>query len=171
MEKTIIKSALIGGILVFIVSLIFWRVLPIEHHKCFINQPAVAGLVQQNAPAGGVYEANPYNLQTPSSSKDPYIFAIVNYHGKMAPILSQILSLIEHIITAGLIAYLVLKLKNRNFAKIVSFITIIGVILAIGGEFRYVIWAGFPLAYFLWCSANLIVGWYVAALGMARYLK
>ena len=57
MQKTLLKSAVIGGLIVFIWGLFSWMVFP-WHQSClnkFSNESEVADVLRDNAPKPGMY--------------------------------------------------------------------------------------------------------------------
>lgn len=166
MKKTIIKCAIIGGIIVFIVNFFAWRAVPMMKPMHFQNEQAVSDTIKENAPSDGVYVIHPSD-----KSNAPYFYGTVQYQNKHCLGMTMVLSLIGQIVIAGLITWLLLKTKGLGFNQKVGFITIVGVIIAISSDFTYFNWAGFPLSITLFSFVEQIVAWFIAGYAMAKFMK
>ncbi|MBS0652906.1 MAG: hypothetical protein JSR39_05175 [Verrucomicrobia bacterium] len=166
MKKTIIKCAIVGGIIVFIVNCFAWRAVPMMKPMHFQNENAVSDVLKENAPADGVYVIRPSE-----KSDSPYFYGTVKYHNKHCLGMTMALSLIGQIVIAGLITWLLLKTKGLAFGQKVGFITVVGVIIAISSDFTYFNWAGFPLCITLFSFVEQIVAWFLAGYAMTKLMK
>jgi hypothetical protein len=75
------------------------------------------------------------------------------------------------LVEAILAAWLLAQAGLATYGARVAFVTVIGVVAAILSEAPYWNWYSFPLDYSLVNAAMQIVGFFVAGLAMAAYLR
>ncbi len=187
MSKNQLKCALIGGLIVFIWGLFSWMVFP-WHQKClkkFTNESDVADVIRDNAPVEGVYVLpNTFAYRDGNTSqgeisrgmemleKGPFMFASIKPNGigkmTMGPF---IISLIIQIIGAFIATWLLMQTKNLSFRNRVGFVTLFGLGVAILGRLPDWNWWGFSFGYVLINIVDLVIGWFLAGLGIAKVLK
>jgi hypothetical protein len=186
MSKTLLKAAVLGGLIVFVWGMFSWMIFP-WHQSClkkFTHESEVASVIRDNAPVSGVYvlpDTFAYNEHTSHAEmargkemmeRGPFMFATVrsNGMGKMT-LRPFIFSLIIQIIGALIVTWMLMQTKGLIFWKQVRFITLFGLGVAILGELPDWNWWGFSCAYVCINIADLVIGWFLAGLGIAKVLK
>ncbi len=186
MQKTLLKSALIGGLIVFIWGLFSWMVFP-WHQTClnkFDSESEVASTIRDNAPVSGMYvlpNTFAYNDKTSQSDMDrgmrmmqngPFVFASVRPHGMggmtVAPF---IIALIIQIIGAFIVSWMLLHTKGLHHKKQVGFVTLFGLSIGILGQLPDWNWWGFSACYVITNIIDLVVSWFLAGLAMVKVLR
>ncbi len=179
MKKSMMKGALWGGVIVFLWGTISWMILPWHGMTInkFHNEGPLAFLIEQSAPHSGVY-ALPYPWITEGTSKEeikeemeqgPLVFAAVRKEGMGNSFKAIVLSLLADIIAAFFIMWLLLKTRGLIYAQRVGFITMVGLVVALLGNFPNWNWWGFSNSYTLVAMLDVVVAWFFASLAMARY--
>ncbi len=171
MNKSLVKSAIAGGVIVFIWMVISWTVLP--WHKSgmqfFSNPNQVAKVITENTRDGGLYFLP---AQSNNSEVKPYIFTVVRPEGMDYNSFKPLaISLVIQLIAAYIIAWLVSQTKGFNYRKKVTFITVMGLFAAIVGELPAWNWMGYPAVATLLMMLDLVIAWFLAGLAMGKLLK
>jgi hypothetical protein len=161
-------------------------ILPLHNavFKKFDDEGSVAHAIRNNAPVSGVYILpNTYSYGSSTSSEDmergmslmqngPTMFACVQVQGMGARTLRPfVVSLIIQIIGAGIVSWMVLQTKGLNFKQRVGFTTLYGVAIWVLGILPGWNWWGFSAAYTFFFLFNLVVGWFLAGLAIAKICK
>lgn len=173
MKHALIKSALIGGLIVFIWGMISWVVLPFHKSSIghFQDEQAVAQVIQQNVYSSGVYRI-PSSPSMSQQQNMPYVFASVRLEGRMFSMpVAIVMELIASIVAAGLITWLLLQTKGLRYGKKVAFVTVVGLIVGILSQVPAWTWLNFPGSNALLCLIDLIIGWFLAGLAIGKIVK
>ncbi|MBS0603891.1 MAG: hypothetical protein JSS60_02510 [Verrucomicrobia bacterium] len=186
MSRTNLKAAIIGGLIVFIWGMFSWMVFPWHQStlKKFTDESEVADVIKDNAPVAGVYvlpNTFAYSEKTSHSEmtkgmkmmeNGPFMFATVKPNG-MGPMTMGpfVFSLILQIVGAFIVTWMLMQTKGLSFKKKVGFVTLFGVSIAILGQLPEWNWWGFSGCYVTTNMADLIVGWFLAGLGIAKVLQ
>jgi hypothetical protein len=184
MVNNLIKCSLIGGIILFLWSAFFWVVLPwnVCQRMHFSDEQEVAKVIKNNAPQSGIYvlpnlhqhENNPEAMKMAKERMHhgPFVFAAVSLHGKNHMLMKAMAqSLIYKIIIAGFVAWLLLQTTKLGYKKSVKFVTIAGLATALAATVPYSIWFGFSGAFLFCMVIELVIGWFLAALAIAKLSK
>ncbi len=181
MGKALIKGSLLGGIIFFIWIMISWMVLPwhCQFMKTFKNETAVANTLMENTENDGIYllpnlcDKNvDLEERTQSMKKGPVIFASIQRYGSnIDSIAPYVTSLIIQFIGAFLIAYLLSLAKNLNYLCRVWFVTLIGLTIGVLGALPNWNWWGFSFDYVLIEILDYVIGWFLAGLVIAAFVK
>lgn len=171
MTKMFFKSSLTGGIILFIWNAISWMVLPwhmmtIQH---FQNEPAVSQAIQHNATTSGIYLL-PLQYSV-NNANSPMIFASVHLQGMGSMNSALIIQFIIQIAGAFLVTWLLSKTKNLSYWGRVKFIFVFALAAAIITELPYWNWFAFSTGYTLVGIADILLGWFLAGLAMAKIVK
>ncbi len=188
MQKSLIKCGVVGGIVVFIWGMISWMVLPwhtMTMNK-FTHEELVAHVIEQNAPKSGIY-VFPYMHTGSSSEKEskkemteakemmktgPLVFASVKLGGMHGGLVRHIIgSLVIQIVGALLISWLLFQTKGLKYFKQVWFVASVGLVVGILGHLPAWNWMGFAWNYTLVCVLDLLIGWFLAGLVIAKLAK
>jgi hypothetical protein len=120
----------------------------------------------------GLYFAPDNMANKPSAAAGP--FALVSFTPKAPTGLSPAQLAFEffsELVEAILAAWLLAQAALSTYGARVAFVTVIGVVAAILSEAPYWNWYSFPLDFSLTNAAMQIVGFLVAGLAMAAYLR
>ena len=132
----------------------------------------IAQVSDAAAGKAGLYVFPDYMSKTPSAARGP--FAIVSFTPDaptgLAP-MNLVLEFLSELVEAIIAAWLLSQAALASYGARVGFVTGIGVIGAILAEAPYWNWYSFPLDYSLTNAVMQIVGFFVAGLVMAWYLK
>lgn len=186
MSKSLFKCAAIGGLIVFIWGMLSWMVFP-WHKNCFqkfVDEKSVAQVIQQNAPADGIYilpNTMGYTDQTSKEQissgmelleKGPFVFASVRKQG-VGRITAKpfILNLVTQMIGAWIVAWMLMQAKGLKFKKQVAFVTLFGLGVGVLSQLPDWNWRGFSCCYVLVHLFDYIVGWFLAGLAIAKLNK
>lgn len=201
MNKTLVKCAILGGIVVFVWGMVSWMVLPwhMMSMKRFDDESAVARTLQNNTSESGVYvlpnfykgdkmssgahgskgsgyEA-PSTMDRMKSGKEamrqgPFVFAMVRKEGmnpdSAAPFIA---GLIVQIIAAGFITWLLMMTKAMSYMRQVTFVATIGLIAGLIAIMPHWVWCGFPFGFAAMGTIDLIIGWFLGGLVIAKLRK
>ena len=167
--KTYIKSGVLAGIVLFFWGAFSWMVLPWHDatlHR-FVDGQAVSNGLQDNALQSGIY-VTPMGMD--HAGQQAYVFASVHLEGmpsSMVPAL--IISLCIQIIAAILIAYLLSKTTGLTYYNRVRFVALFGLAAGIVTHLPYWNWFCFDATYTIVMMADLVIGWVLAGLVLAKF--
>lgn len=182
MMRKVIKCGLIGGLVLFIWSAIFWMVFAC-HNKymmSFSDERDVASVIVDNAPKSGIYILPCPNSKDPEQMKKfeekmtqgPFVYAAVKLEGKNPHMGGSMLaSFILKAAAACLVTWLLIQARALEFRKAVKFVTVVGVVVGILVAFPHAIWFGFPAGYVVCSLIDTIVGWFLAGVAIAKFVK
>jgi hypothetical protein len=185
-KKKLVRGAFIGGVIVFLWCLLSWMLLPWHasaFHK-FTDEDSVAQAIRNNAPASGIYllpNTYAYDASTSPSEMEkgmsmmqngPTMFASVQVEGMGEKTIQPFfVSLIIQILGAGIVTWMLLHNRGLNYAKRVWFVTLYGIAVGILGVFPAWNWWSLSGTYVLSLFFDLIVGWFLAGLAIAKICK
>ena len=179
--KTLL-AAILGGMLVFAWNGVSWVVLKWHEPtvRTLMDEAQVAQVLVDNAPVSGIYvlpnqmAANPPGTDALEPAPDntdsasPFAFIAFSREGMPTQMNRQYAyALISSILTALLIVILVRAADVLGYFMRVLFITTIGVVIALGGRLQNWIWWHFPADFMQLDCADIVIGWFIAALVMA----
>lgn len=186
LSKSLLKSALLGGLIVFVWGLVSWMVLPM-HKFCFhkfTNESSVASAIKENAPQKGIYILpNTYGYDENASQSEmrkaiemtdhgPFMFASVVPTGMSRNMAGPlVLSFIIQVIGAFIISWMLSRTKGLTFWHKVKFVTIFGLGVGVLGLLPSWNWLGFPGGYVFVNVVDLIIGWFLAGLAIAKLVR
>lgn len=186
MQNTLFKSALIGGLIVFIWGLFSWMVFP-WHQAClnkFSSESEVASVIRDNAPVPGMYvlpNTFAYNEGTSQHEmargmemmeKGPFMFAAVRPHGMGKMTIGPfIASLIIQFIGALIVSWMLMQTKGLNRRQQIGFVTLFGLSIGVLGQLPNWNWWGFSGCYAIINMIDLIISWFLAGIGIVKVMK
>lgn len=187
MWKPIAIGSIVGGVIVFIWGAISWMLLPwhLTSMQQFRSEWVMSKTIALSAPKSGIYILpNVYTHEAGLSKEDlkkhiqegkekmkngPLVFASVQLEGKdfesPAPYIG---SLIIQIVGAFGISWLLSQTRQLSYFKKVGFVTAIGLIAGILAYLPTINWWGFPVGYVTVQMLDLIIGWFLAGLALAK---
>ncbi|HAZ15808.1 MAG TPA: hypothetical protein DCY54_04165 [Parachlamydiales bacterium] len=187
--KTLLRCAILGGLIVFLWGTFSWTVLPWHQNsfKQFKNEEKVANAIRENAVEEGIYllpsmfaydkhESKGESKQRAAEGKDkmmrgPVMFASIKPFG-IDPNLARpmFVGVLLNMVGAFLISWIVSKIKS-DFWGYTGYVTLIGVIVGILSFFPEWNWWNFPLSYAMVGLMDLLIGWFLAGMFIARFLS
>lgn len=174
MWKSLIRCSFIAGIVVFLWAMLSWVVLPM--HNMTINafaQPSeVESCLTKYAPHDGIYVLPGMDAKKEDLAGKPFIFVNIRRGVDLGNMAGQLTcSIITQIIGAFLITYLLIRAKVTRYWNRVWFVTAIAAIAAILGTLPAWTWWHFPGMWTFLESFDLIVGWFIGGLVIAKLVK
>lgn len=169
----IIRSALVGGIVLFVWGFVWWTVLPWHRMtlKTFNHEWALLPWVSAASNGSGIYLL-PSPSSKPGASQaeaSKHAFAFVAYSaegsGPMGP--KMALQFAVNALLAGLAAWLLGMSGVQPYFRRVIFVKTLGVFAALAVCLPQWIWWGFSPGFTLVSFLNLGIGWFLAGLLIA----
>ncbi len=175
MWKPMIRCSIVGGVIVFLWVMISWMVLPM--HKVSLNnftdEAEVTSCITRYAPNDGIYVAPSWAKDKKESTDSaPYIFLNIR-RGVDSTNMTQnmIYGVITQIIGAAIITYLLLRTKAMKYWGRVWFVTLAGVLVAVLGTIPAWNWWHFPMGWAILEMFDLVIGWFLGGLVIAKLIK
>jgi|GEM_PF-3295933 len=181
MLQKVTKSGIIGGLILFIWSMLVWTVLPWQKHqfKGFMNEKSVSSVIKENAPSSGIYvlpdlrgcfDQDGLDKAKERMKKGPFMMATISLEGKSPDMIGAMIeSLIGRIIAAFFIAWVIYYAKLKQ-NKVIKFILSLSIAIALSIALPYVIWMGCPMLFGFLTLLEAAIGWFLAGLAMAKIL-
>jgi hypothetical protein len=184
MNKGLLRSAFLGGLIIFFWEIISWMGLPWHAatlHR-FDNETHVAQVIMENSQRSGVYvlpnihaNGNPdaeMHAQIESGKARPLMFAAIQDKG-MNPqsIPSFIGVLISYIIAAFFVSVVASQLKPASYFERVGLIVLIGLIIGVMVYVPGCVWWGFSSGFTMVGMLDLIIEWFFAGLVIAKLTR
>ena len=190
MRNKLIRSAVLGGVVVFLWSSFSWMVLPWHQvsFKQFQNEEKVAEVIRENAPESGIYilpNTCAYNKSCDATNHEaknraaegkekmalgPVVFASVQPFG-VDPNMSRpiFFAVLMNIIGAFIITWMVAKLNTTYWGN-VGYVVMMGLLVGLLGLLPEWNWWNFSLSYVIVGIMDLIIGWFFGGVVIARIL-
>ena len=178
--KPVLLGGILGGIVLFAWSAISWMVLP-WHNASFsrFNQEKVVEVVlQSNAPQKGIYLLPSTEHGTAQEKKEaqewaakgPFAFVVMSPNGWGSMPLHMAAGLGIQIFGAGLVTGLLLLVKKpeTSFAEKLGFVILFASAAGVVCHFPFWNWWGFSVRFTLLSLADLLIGWFLAGLVIAK---
>ncbi len=177
MKTKIIKCALIGGLILFVWGVFSWIVLPWHqmNFKKFKNEAQVQQVIKDNAVGSGVYVfphcCHRGETECTMAKQGPTMFAAVRMEGRPMNLVHFVVSLITQILGAAIIGWMLLQTKLKDYPKQVLFVTAVGFLVGLLGLSPWWNWRSFSAGYTIVLWLDLIIGWFLAGLAMAKLCR
>lgn len=189
MIKQLALGTVLGGIVLFFWSFIAWTFIPWpgEPLRGFTNEDAMVTAIKANAPRSGNYLLPLEVKRTPGMTdaqyqkavqdatnrmmQGPMIFASVRQEpmGSFAKYL--IIAFLYSLLLALLACVLLRQTSGLSYKGRVVFITILGVIIFVGGHADEWNWWSFSNAYIAMQLGVLVIGWLLASFAIAAFVR
>lgn len=189
MARQILLGTILGGVILFLWSFIAWTFIPWpgDPVRGFTNEDAVIQAIKTNAPRSGNYLLPNEVKRTPGMTDEqfrkatqdatnrmmqgPIIFAAVRLEpfGSIAKPLT--IKFLTDLVAALLATFLLLQTSGLSYSTRVIFLTIIGLIIFVGASVDEWNWWGFGNAYTAMQLGVLLIGWLMAGLVMAIFVR
>ena len=183
MSKQLILGTVLGGIVLFVWGAIAWMFIPWPGQplRAFTNEDAVTQAIVANASQSGNYllpngeakglTAEQQQKAMEKMAKGPIVFASVRlepFNSMAKPLISQFLT---QLLVALLGTVLLLQTTGLSYKSRVIFLTVIGLIIFVGGHMDESTWWSFSNAYMLMQFGALVIGWFLASLVMSAVVR
>lgn len=168
--KAYIKNGILAGLVLFLWGAFSWMVLPWHRATIhnFIDGQAVAAGVSANVIHSGIYLTPMGMGSLPEQTKQAMVFASVHLSGMPSMVPTLIISILTQLIAAILVSYLLSKTKDLTFYKRLKFVLVFALAAGIVIHVPYWNWFGFDITYTLVEMADLLIGWLLAGLVLAK---
>ena len=180
----IVGGGLLGGAVLFVWGAVSWMVL--SWHKPTVHQfkyevAVEQALVANTNPHGKAVYLLPAShhsgakgekaLAQDKTQKKPFAFVVFNPSGYRRMKLNLILAFLVQTIGAMFVTWLLLQVGKANYLQKVSFIVAFAIAAGIVCYIPNWVWWGFPRDFTLVSVADLVIGWFLAGLVIARITK
>ena len=171
MAKTLIKGALLGGIVLFIWNSASWTLIPwhtATMHR-FSDEASTVAALRANAPRSGVY-VFPTEGATPEQAQaGPTVFLSYCTGGSGSMTKPLILSFLLQVIAAFLVTALLLRTRGLSFWGRVGFVTLAAFTAGVVCFLPPWIWFRFAADYTLVMMADLTFSGFLLGLVLAKW--
>ncbi|MBI4369011.1 MAG: hypothetical protein HY547_02140 [Elusimicrobia bacterium] len=174
MTKKLALGTLAGGAILFIWGAVCWMALPFHNwgFREFVDPEAVALAFRASSPESGVY-LMPYSEKHGEMTEDqkrlPFVLATFKSDG-IGPMGAKMLGgFAIQCLGAFLVTWLLFQTKGLSYWKKVSFVATIGATVWVLGHLPYWNWWGFTCAYTAAYLVDLVGGWFLAGLAIAKF--
>jgi hypothetical protein len=172
----------------FVWGFVSWVVLPWHNAtlNAFTDENAMVAAIAANAPTRGMYMI-PGGHAAPGLTEEekraveganmkrmeegPFVFAAVSPHGTAGMGPAMIGSFIIQFLAAALATFLLMRATAMPYLAKVAFVMLLGLFGGIITHVPYWNWWGFPADYTLVMIADLVIGWFLAGLVIARVAR
>jgi len=186
MLKSLSLGGLLGGLVLFAWGSISWMALPWHRvtFESFTDEVAVAQVLSANARGSGVYilpnghrrEPGMTEAQQKAVEEDamkrgeqgPFMLASITLHGWGSMGNAMLVGLLTQIAGALLATWLLLKTSGLQYWGRVGFLVIFALTVAVLAYVPYWNWWHFSTNYTLVAFADLLIGWFLAGLVIAK---
>jgi hypothetical protein len=189
MAKRLALGSLLGGIVLFVWSAIAWIVIPWpgEPLRAFTSEDAVIQAVKANAPRSGNYLLPIEPKRTPGMTDEQYkaagqaamdrmtrgpmIFSVVRLEPMGSTTRPLVIQFLTQLVLALMASFLLLQTGRLSYKGRVVFLTVLGVIIFVGGHLDEWNWWSFSNAYMLMQFGAIVIGWLLASFVIAAFVR
>ena len=187
MAKPLLKGAIFGGIVLFVWGFISHAVLPWHEATWnrFADEDAVAQVLTENAPRSGIYlypmgpkpEGSEEQKQAAEAEmwekmrKGPFAFVAYTDHGTTSMVRPFVVQLLTQILGALLATWLLLQTSALSYAGKVTFLAVVALTAGVLCHVPNWNWWGFATGYTVVNLVDLVIGWVLAGLVIAKVAK
>lgn len=167
--KSILIGGILGGLILFIWSAVSWMALPWHHasFQKFDQEKVVEIVIQSNAIRKGIYL-----LPHERAAEGPFAFVVMSPKGWGSMPLHMAFGLLIQITGAMLVtaALVLVKKPTASFVEKFGFVLLFALAAGVVCELPYGNWWGFPMDFILLAFADLLIGWTLAGLAIAKVI-
>ncbi len=186
MMKSLALGGVLGGLVLFVWGAISWMALPWHTmtFEKFKDESSVAQAISANAGHSGIYLLpNPHKqdsslseAQRKAAEEDgmkrmmegPFMFASVSPHGSGSMSTMMGIGLATQILAALMATWLVLQTSGLTCWGRVGFLVMLGLTAGVITNLQHWNWWNFSTAYTAVCFGDLLIGWFLAGLVIAK---
>ena len=186
MNQTLIKGALIGGVVLFVWTMISWELLPwhTAGFTSFRDEGAVAQVVSANVSGPGLYGIpgmaktaglSPADQKAAEAAmikrmqEGPIVFMAVRPQGMSSMVKPMVVELVTVVLGALLLTWLLQRSSARTHSARAQFAVVACLMAGILTALPEWNWWGFSTMYSLVGIADLMVGGLFAGLAISRF--
>lgn len=181
MSGKVVKGALLGGLVLWFWSTVYWAIsgIPVKGMSEFKDQAAVERVLRENAQGPGYYAiptayvpegADPATFGAARMARiaDEFFFAGAVRVGGVGPFGQQIgRSLLGNVAAAGLATYLLLQTAGLAFVGRVAYVKLMAFFAWLVGVYPMMVWWGHPTGFVLLQLLDFMIGWGLAGAALA----
>ena len=189
MAKRLALGSLLGGIVLFVWGAIAWIVIPWpgEPLRAFTSEDAVVQAVKANAPRSGNYLLPIEPKRAPGMTDEQYktagqaamdrmtrgpmIFTVVRLEPMGSTTRPLVIQFLTQLALALMASFLLLQTGRLSYKGRVVFLTVLGVIIFVGGHLDEWNWWSFSNAYMVMQFGVIVIGWLLAAFVIAAFVR
>ena len=178
MLKRLLLGTVLGGVVVYAWGSISWMALPWHQatFQAFTNEEVVSTVLQLAAPASGVYllpkmgaSASEQQLAHERMKQGPVMLAAIRAHGADPnDPMFYVKGLGLELVGACLMTWLLLSLPGLSYGARVRTVTVVAFIAGVLIRLQDWHWWGFSARYTLVAILDLVIGWFLAGLIIAK---
>ena len=182
----VLKCGLVGGIVLFIWGLFFWKgiVHPsgMYSRQAFANEAEVTNAIKNNAPKSGIYSLP--NLAQHRGDKEaleaarqqraqgPFVVASVQLEGKASGMMNAGLKLlILKIVLVSIVSWFIFQAGKMDYKRTVKSMTMGGVLVALAMIVPTMVFFGFPGNFAFLIFIDTVIGWFLAGIAVGKFCK
>ena len=188
MFKQLALATILGAVVLFIWSALAWMIIPWpgEPLRHFTSEDAIVAAIKANAPRSGNYliPNEPQRLpgmteeQYQKATKDaeermnngPMVFAAVRLE-PVSMAKAMVVGFLTDVIAVLLACVLLLQTDRLSYRGRVLFVAGLGLLVFLAGHLDEWNWWGFSNAYTMMQLGALVIGWILAGLVMAKFVR
>ena len=189
MTKQLVLGSVTGAVILFLWSFIAWMFIPWpgEPLHSFSSEDAIIAAIKANAPRSGNYLLPNEVKRTAGMSEEQYqqamqaamnrmmqgpvIFAAVRLEPFGSMTKALVIKFVTLLVAAFLASFLLLQTNGLAYIKRVVFLTIPALLIFLGTNADEWNWWGFSNAYTAMQLSIHVVGWFMAGLVMAVFVR
>jgi hypothetical protein len=189
MIKRLLLGTILGAVVLFFWSALAWMVIPWpgEPLRGFANEEATLQAIKANVPRSGVYLMPMEVKRTPGMTDEQYQKAMQDANNRMlqGPMIFAsvrlepmgsitkffVIGFITQMVAAFLGTFLLLQTSGLSYAARVTFVTVLGVLIFVGGHLDEWNWWGFSNAYIGMQLGSIVIGWLLAGLLISALVR
>jgi hypothetical protein len=188
MIKNLALGTILGAIVLFVWSAIAWMFIPWpgEPMRSFTNEQAVVDAMKANAPQSGNYLLPNEPKRTPGMTDEQYnaamkaaedrmnngpmVFAAIRL-GPVSMAKAMIVGFVIDLVAVFLGCVLLLQTDRLTYKGRVAFVAGLGLLIFAATHLNDWNWWGFSTAYTLMQLGAVFIGWLLAGLLMAKFVR
>ena len=167
MNFSLIKAAIVAGLVVFFANHLMWQATPFRASSYFKSDCAVRKCLNENTKESGIYSIRPDGSEATPVRVVAFIDKSVSHHEWAI----RLISILEKIIVAGLIGGIMLVLRANNIPGRIETILMISLIITSGGFGSMLLWCSVPFSISAFVLVTTFLSWTIGGLVVARMLK
>ncbi len=188
MIKQLVLGTVLGAIVLFIWNALAWMIIPWpgEPLRHFTSEDAIVAAIKANAPRSGNYLIPNEPQRLPGMTEEQYQKAMKDAEDRMnngpnvfvavrlEPVSvarAMVVGFLTNIVTVFLACVLLRQTDRLSYRGRVGFVAGLGLLIFAGGHLDEWNWWGFSHAYTMMQLGALAIGWILAGLVMAIFLR
>ncbi|MBM4132571.1 MAG: hypothetical protein FJ245_02280 [Nitrospira sp.] len=186
MQKSLLLGGLLGGLVLFFWGAFSYMVLPWHTMALekFTDEAVVAQALTATASRSGMYILPNPHKHAPGMTaaqqqaaeegaqarmlSGPFMFASVSLGGTRDMGQALLLNVLSDILAAALATWLLLQTANLRYGRRVGFVVVMALTTGVITHVPYWIWWKFSTSFTLVEFADLVIGWGLAGLAIAK---